>query len=469
MSLKDFEFIKELGKGSFGSVSLVRRRADGILYGLKKVNIGSMGNKEKENALNEVRLLASISSKQIIGYKEAFFDDSSQSLNIIMEYADDGDLDKKIKQKISSNTIFKEDEVWFFSIQMLKGLRALHDMSIMHRDLKSANIFLTKNGQVKIGDLNVGKLIKDNKLAITQTGTPYYASPEVWADIPYNLKADLWSFGCIVYEMCCLKTPFRAKNLPELFETVTKGDYNPIPNYYSNNLSDFINRLLQVNPQNRLDCKQAFDLDYVKDKIKYFQNKLKKDQINDNHHDEDKHEFVSTIKVPLNLNDINNVLPRTKYDSDHKSKTPPSESKADYKPIIKQKIEELGSTPKKNNSINLSQDAMKLKKTNSTSTMGSGKIRKESNPIQPTQDLLINKNIKVDLKAVNACINNRVSTGVNQQALGLGIKKISVSNINKPSVIPSSQQQGAKYSINSACKMKTSSNKHNLSNNSSNI
>eukprot|EP00340_Litonotus_pictus_P001762 CAMPEP_0170518360 /NCGR_PEP_ID=MMETSP0209-20121228/4064_1 /TAXON_ID=665100 ORGANISM="Litonotus pictus, Strain P1" /NCGR_SAMPLE_ID=MMETSP0209 /ASSEMBLY_ACC=CAM_ASM_000301 /LENGTH=150 /DNA_ID=CAMNT_0010803889 /DNA_START=118 /DNA_END=567 /DNA_ORIENTATION=+ len=150
-----------------------------------------MGTKEKENALNEVRLLASIYSKQVIGYKEAFFDEETQSLNIIMEYADDEDLDKKIKQRQKSNYPFKEDEIWFFTIQIIKGLKALHDKNIMHRDLKSANIFLTKEGGIKIGDLNVSKLIKE-KFAYTQTGTPYYASPEVWADISYDYKSDMW-------------------------------------------------------------------------------------------------------------------------------------------------------------------------------------------------------------------------------------------------------------------------------------
>lgn len=340
MSLKDFELIKELGRGSFGSVSLVRRRADGLLYGIKQVVIGKMGTKEKENALNEVRLLASLSCKQIIGYKEAFFDDESQSLNIVMEYADDEDLDKKIKSKIKSNIPFKEDEIWFFTIQILKGLNALHEKNIMHRDLKSANIFLTKEGGVKLGDLNVGKYIKDNKLAITQTGTPYYASPEVWADLPYDFKADLWSLGCIIYEMCCLRTPFKAKSLPELFETVTKGVYTPISDKYSDQLSDLIGRLLQLNPEFRPSCKEVFNISYVKDKINFFKSKLNntKQLLESN---EEHQEFVNTIKVPLNLNDINSQLPKTKY-APNKDKSAddilmisPTSNDKNYKPIIK--------------------------------------------------------------------------------------------------------------------------------------
>ncbi len=89
-------------------------------------------------------------------------------------------------------------------------------MNIAHRDLKvkyiltqSANVFLFKSGKVKIGDMNVSKVIKNN-LCLTQTGTPYYASPEVWRDIPYNTKSDVWSLGCLIYEMAALHPPFLA-------------------------------------------------------------------------------------------------------------------------------------------------------------------------------------------------------------------------------------------------------------------
>jgi NIMA (never in mitosis gene a)-related kinase len=116
-------------------------------------------------------------------------------------------------------------------------------MKIFHRDLKSANVFLSKDGQAKLGDLNVSKVAKKG-LLYTQTGTPYYASPEVWRDQPYDNKSDIWSLGCVLYEMTTLKPPFRANDMNGLFKRVLKGVYPKIPATYSAELNAMIKQLL---------------------------------------------------------------------------------------------------------------------------------------------------------------------------------------------------------------------------------
>ena len=98
-----------------------------------------------------------------------------------MEFADDGDVFQKITDCTKAGEFFKEKTLWRILIQSIRGLKALHDLKIFHRDMKSANIFLWKDGTAKLGDLNVSKLAKRGML-YTQTGTPYYASPEVWKD-----------------------------------------------------------------------------------------------------------------------------------------------------------------------------------------------------------------------------------------------------------------------------------------------
>lgn len=110
--------------------------------------------------MNEVRILASIEHPNIVGYKEAFFEESSQTLCIVMEFADGGDLQSKINQLKKEHKFMKEDEIWTIFYSMLLGLQALHSLKIVHRDIKCANVFLTKKGLAKLGDLNVSKIAK---------------------------------------------------------------------------------------------------------------------------------------------------------------------------------------------------------------------------------------------------------------------------------------------------------------------
>ena len=154
-NMNGFTIISKLGDGAYSVVYKVKRVADGKIYALKKVKLTNLSSKEKQNALNEVRILASVKSTFVISYKEAFIDDKDQSLCIVMEYADKGDLYQKITQFKKMNTQFEEIDVWRIFIQMVRGLKSLHELKILHRDLKSANIFLFADGSAKLGDLNV--------------------------------------------------------------------------------------------------------------------------------------------------------------------------------------------------------------------------------------------------------------------------------------------------------------------------
>ena len=121
--------------------------------------------------------------------------------------------------------------------------------------IKSANVFLTKNGVAKLGDMNVSKVVRKDAMCETQTGTPYYASPEVWHDQPYDAKSDIWSLGCVLYEFINLKPPFRARDMEGLYKKVTRGYYSRINKMYSDDLSNLLKSLIKVNPNDRLTCR----------------------------------------------------------------------------------------------------------------------------------------------------------------------------------------------------------------------
>ena len=265
-----FEILEKLGDGAYSVVYKVRRKEDSKIYALKKVKLQNLSEKEKENSLNEVRILASVKSTFVIAYKEAFIDENEQSLCIVMEYADKGDLYQKICQFKKMGCLIEEVDVWRIFIQMTKGLKALHDLKILHRDLKSANIFLFSDGSAKIGDLNVSKVAYKG-LGYTQTGTPYYASPEVWRDEPYDIKSDVWSLACVTYEMLALHPPFRAENMEALYNKVIKCQYGKISDRYSNDISEIIKLLLKVRSKDRPTCGQILKHPLVKKRLAFFQ------------------------------------------------------------------------------------------------------------------------------------------------------------------------------------------------------
>jgi NIMA (never in mitosis gene a)-related kinase 1/4/5 len=101
----------------------------------------------------------------------------------------------------------------------------------VHRDIKTANIFFV-NGIAKLGDLNISK-VTENGFCSTQTGTPYYTSPEIWRGETYNSKCDIWALGCIIYEMATLSPPFKANDFPSLFKIILEGSYREIDKSYS--------------------------------------------------------------------------------------------------------------------------------------------------------------------------------------------------------------------------------------------
>jgi NIMA (never in mitosis gene a)-related kinase len=147
---------------------------------------------------------------------------------------------------------------------MILGLKALHDSKICHRDLKCANIFLTSKGEAKLGDFNVSKVLQRGMLH-TQTGTPYYASPEVWQDKPYDQKSDIWSVGCVLYEMLAKRPPFKANSMKELYKKVISAKYAPLKPDHSMPIELYIlvKMILQPNPRVRPSCNTLLNQEII--------------------------------------------------------------------------------------------------------------------------------------------------------------------------------------------------------------
>jgi len=307
-SLSNFKIICLLGEGAYSAVYKATRLADGETYALKKVKLPSLSEKEKQNALNEVRLLASVRHENVIAFKEAFFDDRSHCLCIVQEHASAGDMYQQVAKCQKEHSYLREIDGWHYLVDMCRGLEALHALQILHRDLKCANVFLSVGVNrliAKLGDFNVSKVAKRG-LCMTQTGTPYYASPEVWRDMPYDAKSDIWSLGCVLYEMLALRPPFCAEDMEGLYHVVLRGVYPRLPQHYSHDFSEVIRNLLQVNSRNRPTADALLQMPVIKRHTAGSCRTTASDGLMPSG-------LLKTIKFPKNVINLSVCLPKPQY------------------------------------------------------------------------------------------------------------------------------------------------------------
>mmetsp|Transcript_9879 Transcript_9879/g.17373 ORF Transcript_9879/g.17373 Transcript_9879/m.17373 type:complete len:558 (+) Transcript_9879:404-2077(+) len=257
--LDSYEVIETIGRGSFGEVIKVRRRADQKELVCKVLRYGSMKEKERRLVVSEVNILRELRHPHIVRYYDRVVDKRSAKLYIVMEYCEGGDLGRHIKRKRRTNTCFEEARIWRALAQLLSALEECHLREekgslrpILHRDVKPCNIFLDRLGNVKLGDFGLAKeLGEQDQFATTNVGTPYYMSPELINEKRYNDKSDIWSIGCLIYEMAALRPPFEALNVVSLGRKISAGRFARIPSRYSQDLQGVIEDMLTLNPNRR--------------------------------------------------------------------------------------------------------------------------------------------------------------------------------------------------------------------------
>lgn len=235
----------------------VRRLSDNKIYALKETNVRNLSQQERQDAVNEIRLLASVQQNTAIsGFHEAFID--GNRLCIVMEYAPFGDLSRALRKRQAQRKLLPEDLIWSYFIQIARGLQALHSQKILHRDVKTANVLRMSGEIVKLGDLGVAKLMKNN-MTNTQIGTPHYMPPEVWRNRPYTFNSDVWALGCVLFEMCTFTVPFEARSMEELRFKVMKGKIPALPQVYSGDMQKMVKWLMILEPSQRPNIDAVLD------------------------------------------------------------------------------------------------------------------------------------------------------------------------------------------------------------------
>ncbi|KAF5233229.1 hypothetical protein FAUST_8332 [Fusarium austroamericanum] len=294
MSSEDkYETLEKIGHGSFGIIRKVRRRTDGFIMCRKEISYLRMSQKEREQLHAEFQILSHLRHPNIVAYYHREHLKVSQDLHLYMEYCGNGDLGRVIKDLALKGQRAQESFVWSIFSQLVMALYRCHygvdppevgsnilgltqgnaaagpkvpagTMTILHRDLKPENVFLGEDNSVKLGDFGLSKMIKSHDFASTYVGTPFYMSPEICAAEKYTLKSDIWSLGCIIYELCAREPPFNAKTHFQLVQKIKDGKFPALPDVYSPELYQVIKDCLRVNPDRRPDTSELLNLPVVK-------------------------------------------------------------------------------------------------------------------------------------------------------------------------------------------------------------
>jgi len=263
LSMADFECEKILGRGSYGTAMLVTEKREGNRRVIKEINLATMPKKAQREAQMEAGFLRSLSHVNITAYYDAFVEGTK--LCIVMEYADNGDLSKAVKEKKAEGSFFDQAQSLVIFTQCVLALRLIHSRHVLHRDLKCQNIFLMKNGVVKLGDFGIAKLL-DNTCAqaVTVIGTPSYLSPEVINNTPYGIKADIWALGIVLYELLALEAPFQGTNLAALVVKIVTADPKPVSSEnYNEEVRSLVTTLLQKDPVLRPNAQEVLSTPVV--------------------------------------------------------------------------------------------------------------------------------------------------------------------------------------------------------------
>nr|XP_019818133.1 PREDICTED: serine/threonine-protein kinase Nek11 isoform X1 [Bos indicus]XP_019818141.1 PREDICTED: serine/threonine-protein kinase Nek11 isoform X1 [Bos indicus] len=259
---------QKLGSGSFGTVFLVsdkKAKQGEELKVLKEICIGELNPNETVQATLEAQLLSKLNHPAIVKFHANFVE--QDKFCIITEYCEGRDLDCKIQEYKEAGKTFPESQIIEWFIQLLLGVDYMHERKILHRDLKSKNIFL-KNNKLKIGDFGVSRLLMGScDLATTLTGTPHYMSPEALKHQGYDTKSDIWSLACILYEMCCMNHAFTGSNFLSIVLKIVEGDTPSLPERYPRQLNAIMESMLNKSPSLRPSAIEILKLPYIDEQL----------------------------------------------------------------------------------------------------------------------------------------------------------------------------------------------------------
>lgn len=266
---------KCIGSGSYGSVFAVKKYTSNRIYAMKRISTYRMNQKNKQQLIDEIRIIKYCICPYIIPFIDCIY--NTTSVEIITMYAKYGDFSKIIKKRVKK---FKENMIWSYFIQTCLGVDYLHKNNIIHRDIKSANIFLAKEDHILIGDFGISKVLLDNKeMTSTCIGTPYYMTPEMLDHKEYDKSVDIWGLGCFLFELISFTPPFTGYSMRSLSKNINSSTFNLNLNVYnkiySKDLVEFPKKIIinditkRMNITQLLNSKEVAEHSYLIPYISY--------------------------------------------------------------------------------------------------------------------------------------------------------------------------------------------------------
>ncbi|ALC49122.1 Nek2 [Drosophila busckii] len=245
-----------MGNGAFGTCYKVRDKSTGQLYAWKGMNYDELDEAKCESLISEISVLRQLQHPNIVQYYHHLINREAKSIYIVMECCAGGDLAQLIQRARRQHQRFEESYIWRVLFQLCRALQVCHNKitagTILHRDIKPANIFLDASGNVKLGDFGLARLLRrDQSFAASFVGTPHYMSPELVKGGQYDRKSDVWALGCLVYELCALRPPFRGRVFQQLSDNIAQGEFSSIPSVYGSDLQSIIGFMLAVSHEQR--------------------------------------------------------------------------------------------------------------------------------------------------------------------------------------------------------------------------
>ncbi|KAL4435377.1 hypothetical protein ABPG74_022860 [Tetrahymena malaccensis] len=288
--MDNYEILGQIGKGSFGLVQKIKRKSDGKVLVWKEMNYGRMSEREKQQLVAEVNIIRELKHPNIVRYYDRIIEKKDTKIFIIMEYCEGGDVGTLLKKCKKEKDYIAEDVIWKIFTQIILALNECHNRpqgKILHRDLKPANIFLDAQNNIKLGDFGLSRVMgEQSEFADTHVGTPYYMSPEQIQEKKYNEKSDIWSAGCLLYEMAALKPPFEATNHLSLAIKIKSGKFERLPLRYSEELQKLIESMVHIDPEKRPSVQNILELPQISLRLKerklrekHSQIKIKEDEL----------------------------------------------------------------------------------------------------------------------------------------------------------------------------------------------